>query len=239
MNVPLFLLHLKMSRLALTSWALALLVFGALSVFWSPGIAEQETAFLPYPTLGSLPIYLVLYALIFGSGCLARRPSDDLLLILGTLPLRRHQIALGKSLFFALAILVLAFVGWASTALAGVTVEANPNVGYMAISVSIGFLLVLAVYSYTLMISAWCSTQGSAFAFSALATFIAYLMNVIGSSYEGLSWLADISIFHYYDPVQLMHDGVVRWPGIAILAGITLGGHAIALTIFARRDLSV
>lgn len=239
MNVPLLLLHLKMSRLALASWALVLLVFAALSVFWTPGIAEQETVFLPYPTLGSVTIYLVLYALIFGSGCLAHRVSDDLLLILGTLPLRRHQIALGKSLFFALALLGLAGVGCFSTALAGEIVETDLKVGYLAISVSIGFLLVLAVYSYTLMISAWCSTQGTALAFSTLATFIAYLINVIGSSYEGMSWLADISIFHYYDPVQLMHDGVVRWPGIAILVGIILGGHAVALAIFARKDLSV
>ena len=239
MNVPLFLLHLKMSRLALASWALALLVFGALSVFWAPGIAEQETAFLPYPTLGSVPIYLVLYALIFGSGCLARRLSDDLLLILGTLPMRRHQIALGKSMFFALALLGLVLVGWFSTAVAGGIVESDLKVGYLTISTSIGLLLVLAVYSYTLMISAWCSTQGSALAFSALATFIGYMMNVIGSSYEGMSWLADMSIFHYYDPVQLMQDGVVRWPAIAILAGITVGGHAIALAIFSRRDLSV
>ena len=239
MNIRLFLLHLKMSRLALSSWALALLAFGALSAFWAPGIAERQTALLPYPTLGSLPIYLVLYALIFGSGCLARRPSDDLLLILGTLPLRRHQIALGKSVFFILALLGLALVGWASTALAAEIVEADVNVAYLAISISIGLLLVLAVYSYTLIISAWCSTQGSALAFSALATFIAYMMNVIGSSYQDMSWLADISIFHYYDPVQLMQDGVVRWPGIAILAGIILGGHAIALAIFSRRDLSV
>lgn len=239
MSVPLFLLQLKMSRLALSSWALALLVFGALSVFWTPGIAEQQTTFLPYPTLGSLPIYLVVYALIFGSGCLARRPSDDWLLILGTLPLRRHQIALGKSVFFALALLALALVGWVSTALAGEIVEADFNLGHLAISASIGFLLVMAVYSYTQIASAWCSTQGSALALSALATFIAYLANVIGSSYEGMYWLADISIFHYYDPVQLMQDGVVRWPGIAILAGITLGGHAVALAIFGRRDLSI
>ena len=239
MNVPLFLLHLKMSRLALVSWALALLVFGALSVFWAPGIAEAETAFLPYPTLGSGTIYLVLYALIFGSGCLAHRLSHDLLLVLGTLPLRRCEIALGKSLFFALALMGLAFVGWVSTALAAEIVDADLNVSYLAVSVSIGVLLVLAVYSYALMASAWCSTQGGALALSALATFIFYLANVIGSSYEGLSWVADISIFHYYDPAQLMQNGTVEWLGLGILAGIVIGGHVIALAIFARRDLPV
>ena len=239
MNVQLFLLHLKMSRLALSSWALALLVFGALSVFWTPGIAEQETTFLPYPTLGSLPIYLVIYALIFGSGCLARRPSDDLLLILGTLPLRRRQIAIGKSVFFTLATVGLGFVGWASTALAGEIVEADFNMVNLAVSVSMGVLLALAVYSYSLLASAWCSTQGTALALSTLATFIAYIANVIGSGYEGMSWLADISIFHYYDPVQLMQNATVDWLNIAVLAGVVLGEHVIALAIFARRDLSV
>lgn len=238
MNVSLFLLQLKMSRIALSSWALALLVFGALAVFWSPGIAEQGTSLLPYPTLGSLPIYLVFYALLFGAGCLARRPSDDMLLILATLPLRRRQIVIGKSVFFVLAIVGLALVGWASTALAAKIVEADLNASHLAVSISIGVLLVLAVYSYTLMVSAGCATQGSALALSALATFSSYLLNVIGSSYAGLYWLADISIFHYYDPVQLMQDGVVRWPAIAILAGITVGGHAVALATFARRDLS-
>lgn len=239
MNAPLFLLHAKMSSLALASWALALLAFGALSVFWAPGIAERGTAFLPYPTLGSLPVYLVLYALIFGSGCLTRRLSDDLLLILATLPLRRSQIALGKSLFFALALFGLAFVGWASTALAAEIVEADVNVSYLAISVAVGALLVLAVYSYTLVASASSSTQASALALSALATLIAYLANVIGSGYQDLSFLADISIFHYYDPAALLQNGTVEWRDIGILGGIVIGGHAIALTIFARRDLAV
>ena len=239
MNVPLFLLHLKMSRLALSSWALALLIFGALSVFWTPGITEQETTFLPYPTLGSLPIYLVLYALIFGSGCLTRRPTDDLLLILGTLPLRRRQIALGKSVFFVLALLGLAFVGWASTALATEIVEVDLNLAHLAVSVSMGVLLVFAVYSYTLVASAWCSTQRSALALSITVTFVSYLANVIGSSYQDMSWLADISIFHYYDPGRLMQNVTVDWLDMGVLAGTVLGGHMTALLIFARRDLSV
>lgn len=239
MNAPLFLLQAKMSSLALASWGLALLAFGALSVFWAPGIAERETVFLPYPTLGSLPIFLVLYALIFGSGCLTRRFSDDLLLILGTLPLRRSQIVLGKSLFFTLALLALAFVGWASTALAADIVEADVNISYLALSFAVGSLLVLAVYSYTLVASASCSTQGSAIALSALATLAAYLANIIGYSYQGMSSLASISIFHYYDPVMLSQNGTVDWQDIGILGGIAIGGHAVALTIFARRDLAI
>ena len=239
MNVPLFFLHFKMNRLALVSWALGLMVFGALSVFWAPSVTEQKTTLLPYPTIGSLPVYLVLYALLFGSGCLARRPSDDLLLILGTLPLHRFQIALGKSLFFVLAFLALVIVGWASTILAGEIVEADLNMANLAISVSIGSLLVFAVYSYTLLASSWCSTQRNALALSALATLAAYLANIVGSSYKGLWWLADISIFHYYDPARLVQDGTVDLLGVGILAGIIIGGHAIAMTIFARRDLSV
>ena len=138
-----------------------------------------------------------------------------------------------------MAIVGLGFVGWASTALAGEIVEADLNMVNLAVSVSMGVLLALAVYSYSLLASAWCSTQGSALALSTLATFIAYIANVIGSGYEGMSWLADISIFHYYDPVQLMQNAAVDLLNIAVLAGVVLGGHVIALAIFARRDLSV
>ena len=84
-----------------------------------------------------------------------------------------------------------------------------------------------------------CSNQRTSLALAAVITFIAYLAEVIGSGYEELNWLASVSIFHYYDPSELLQSGTVDWMGIGILGGIVVGGHLAALAIFARRDLSV
>ena len=234
------LLHLnfKMSRLALVSWALALFVLGALSVFWVPEMPAYGPAHLPLPATGSLVFYLIVYALIFSSGCLSNNQRDNMLLTLGTLPLRRRHTALGKSMFFALAVAGLAFVGWASSALAVAIVEADISIERLAIATAVGYLLVMAVFSYTLITSAWCSSQRTSLALATIATFAAYLAEVIGSGYEGLKLLASVSIFHYYDPSKLLHSGTVDWMGIGILGGIVVGGHLAALAIFARRDLS-
>ena len=232
-------LHFKMSRLALVSWALALFTLGTLSVFWVPEMPAYGPADLSLPATGSLVFYLVIYALIFSSGCLSNNQRDNMLLTLGTLPLRRRHTALGKSMFFALAVAGLAFVGWASSALAVAIVEADISIERLALSTAVGYLLVMTVFSYTLIASAMCSNQRTSLALAAVITFIAYLAEVIGSGYEGLNWLASVSIFHYYDPSELLHSGTVDWMGIGILGGIVVGGHLAALAIFARRDLSV
>ena len=239
MNVRLLLLHFKMSRLALVSWALALFVLGALSVFWVPELPAYGPAHLPMPAIGSLVFYLLVYALIFSAGCLSNNQRDNMLLTLGTLPLRRRQTAFGKSAFFALAVAGLAFIGWGSSALAVTIVEADINIDRLAISTAVGYLLVMAVFSYTLIASAASSNQRTALALATVITFAAYLAEVIGSGYEGLKWLASASIFHYYDPSELLQDGTVDLLGIGVLGGIVVGGHLAALAIFARRDLAV
>ena len=147
-------LHFKMSRLALVSWALAMFTLGALSVFWVPEMPAYGPAHLPLPAVGSLVFYLVVYALIFSSGCLSNNQRDNMLLTLGTLPLRRRHTALGKSMFFALAVAGLAFVGWASSALAVAIVEADISIERLALSTVVGYLLVMTVFSYTLIASA-------------------------------------------------------------------------------------
>ena len=180
MNVRLLLLHFKMSRLALVSWALALFVLGALSVFWVPELPAYGPAHLPMPAIGSLVFYLAV-----------------------------------------------------------TIVEADINIERLAISTAVGYLLVMAVFSYTLIASAASSNQRTALALATVITFAAYLAEVIGSGYEGLKWLASASIFHYYDPSELLQDGTVDLLGIGVLGGIVVGGHLAALAIFARRDLSV
>ena len=100
----------------------------------------------------------------------------------------------------------LAFVGWASSALAVAVIEADIRIERLALSTAVGYLLVMTVFSYTLIASAMCSNQRTALALTAVITFIAYLAEVIGSGYEGLKWLASASIFHYYDPSELLQE---------------------------------
>lgn len=239
MTSRLLFLHFKMSRLALVAWALVLFILGTLSAFWIPEQQSLSPAHLPMPAVGSFVLYLIVYALIFSSGCLSNNQRDNMLLTLGTLPLRRRHTALGKSMFFALAVAGLAFIGSGSSVVAAEIVEMEINIGRLALLTAVGYLLVLTVYSYTLIGSAWCSNQRTALAIAAVPTFLAYLAEVIGSGYEGLNWLASISIFHYYDPSELLQEGTVDWMGLGILGGIIVGGHLAALFIFARRDLSV
>ena len=200
-------LHFKMSRLALVSWALALFVLGAFSVFRVPEMPAYGLAHLPsarHRFSCLLPHSLCPDLLV---RLLVQQPERrHVLLTLGTLPLRRRHTALGKSMFFALAVAGLAFVGWASSALAVAIVEADISIERLALSTAVGYLLVMTVFSYTLIASAMCSNQRTSLALAAVITFIAYLAEVIGSGYEGLKWLASASIFHYYDPSELLQE---------------------------------
>ena len=236
MNLRLLQLNLRMSRLALSSWALGLFLYGTLSVFL---VSDDRQTFLPQPYPGSFVLYLVIYALIFASGCLARRQSDNMLLTLGSLPINRRRIAIEKSAFFALSVVVLAAIGLVGSILGAGIVEADIDIAHLAILTAIGCLLVMAVFSYTLIAAVACANRSTALALVVLATLGAYLAETIGSGYEGLQWLARISIFHYYDPAMLLANGNPDWQGIGILVGLVIAGHAAALAVFARRDLTI
>src|SRR5699024_3032847 len=67
----------------------------------------------------------------------------------------------------------------------------------------VGFLLFVAIGSYSLLISALFNDERNAFALALGITFIFYALDMVGKIVIELDWLRNISLFSLYEPGQI------------------------------------
>ena len=64
-----------------------------------------------------------------------------------------------------------------------------------------------------------------------------YLANVIAKLTPGLGWIAGLSAFDYFDVKALIDTGIYPAGDSLLYLAVALGGWALALLAFRRRDL--
>ena len=70
-------------------------------------------------------------------------------------------------------------------------------------------------------------------------TIALYLLNFIGESVKSVRWVRYASIFHYYNPANVLDSGSVPWIDVAVLAGVGIASIAVAAWIFQHRDINL
>jgi len=65
-----------------------------------------------------------------------------------------------------------------------------------------------------------------------------YLLQVAASVWDGLTGLAAVSLFHHFDSIALIDDGVFPTADFALLVAVAAAGWILALFAFRRRDLA-
>lgn len=186
-----------------------------------------------------LPVFVGIYAVIFGSGSIAREMEQG---ILGTLlcqPLRRYKLLFAKSIAFVWVLVLLGLISWGAVMAAVVIVDIETSVGNIALAHAIGFLLVLAIFSYSVLISSLFPQSRNALTIAALVTFASYMLNFMSPTFDSVSWFENGSIFHFYQPFDLLTDAEMNWAGIGVYSGIIVGSHITGLAVFLRRDIRV
>ena len=111
--------------------------------------------------------------------------------------------------------------------------------------------LVFAVCGATMWLSALGRYRWRVLGLAVLIALVQFIMNLVGLMWDQARWLCPLSIFHYYQPQQVIlhHDWCVNlseWNGgshlllvpmPAVLFGIGLVGYGLARLTFCRRDL--
>ena len=237
MSLSLYLLNLKLSRLALLGWCLVLGFYAILVVYLYSSIRDaddlvahlielplqvrsaiglsQETMESVFPD-GQLsfdgalatnylvwwPIFVGIYAIIFGTGTVAREAEQG---VLGTLmyqPLRRYKFLLSKSAAYVSILIALGVISWGAVAAAVVVVDIQASTTNIALAHAMGILLVLAIFSYSMLISSLFLHPRSALAIAYVITFASYMLYFMLPSFDSVDWLAKGSIFYYYQPFR-------------------------------------
>ena len=183
------------------------------------------------------PVFVGIYAILVGSAAVAGDIESGVTNILLCQPLRRYTFLLSKTWAFFLVLSVLGVISWGAAMAAVVVNDIDVSVANMAIAHAVGLLLVLAIFSYSMMASAIFVRTRSALGMAALVTFAFYMLNFMAPSFGEAGWLQNGSLFYFYQPFELLSDADVNWAGIATYSGIVIGSHLVALYAFQKRDL--
>jgi ABC-2 type transport system permease protein len=112
--------------------------------------------------------------------------------------------------------------------------------------------LVFAISGITMMLSACGRSRWRAIGFGVLIALVMFIANVLGQLWDGAAFVRPFSVFYYYQPQKIMLRG--EWtadlgkvwgdglpvgpvPAVGVLFAVGGVGYAIALYVFARRDL--
>ena len=185
-----------------------------------------------------IPVFVGIYALVVGSGVIGREMSQGVIGTLLSLPLRRYKYILSKSLAFTILLVALGTVSWGAVVAAATIIDVEVSRGNMALALTIGFLLVLAIFSYSLLISTLLVQPRSALVAAVLVTFVLYMLNFMAPAYNKAGWLENGSLFHFYQPFSLVSGAGVSWAGLGVYGGVIIFAHLASIGIFLRRDIT-
>ena len=113
----------------------------------------------------------------------------------------------------------------------------RPSIGLvLSLAASLGAVL-LCWAGVTLALAAGARRRAVAGAEAGALALTAYLLDYLGRAWEPASGVSRLSPFHYYEPMTMIFGGSLNARHIAVLLTIALGGAAIGIVTFARRDV--
>jgi len=113
----------------------------------------------------------------------------------------------------------------------------RPSIGLvLSLAASLGAEL-LCWAGVTLAIAAGARRRAGAGAEAGALALTAYLLDYLGRAWEPARGVSRLSPFHYYEPMTMILGGSLNARHIAVLLTIALGGAAVGVATFARRDV--
>ena len=189
------------------------------------------------------PIYLVLMcavAVATASGAVAREVERKTILYVLTRPVSRTRFLLEKVAATLLALAVLAALGLGAMILVTALLGYAGGVDWMPfvwITVN-AFLLFAAISAIATAASSMGSAGGPVIAAGAGVSLASYFIDFLAGLWAAAEPVGPVSLFHYYNPSDVLLGGGIPWFGMGVLLAVTALGYAVALVVFNRRDIS-
>lgn len=219
--------------------------FRALFMGRNPLVGQDELAryaqFLYLEWLAfSLPLAVTLYALFGCGGAIAREADQGTLDLLLAQPVSRAALVLSKYVGFLVGLgLVLGVTALVQLGLERMVadVPALPA-GRVLGAGLLAWLLGAAFGGLALVSSAlWLDGRRALGAAGGLLFFM-WLARVAGVLSERAEPVANLSLFYHWEVLGLLVEGTVPWGLAAAYAVTALGGVALAVWLFHRRELA-
>jgi ABC-2 type transport system permease protein len=191
-----------------------------------------NTQFLSYGA-----ITFAIYAVIHGSAAIAREAEKGTLDLVLSQPIRRSQFVISRGMVFVISSAILA-LATALTLIAGLAVIGETtDIPRLLLTIFQAWLVALAVAGYSFAFSCLFLSTAKAGAAAGLLTTVFYAIDIVARTVASVSWLGNLSLFHFYEPQHVLDTGGLSWVGIVVCGGVTIGAMAAAAVIFQRRDI--
>lgn len=187
--------------------------------------------------LSWMPLLLGVYAVVYCGGLVSKEAERGTLDVLLSQPLERSAFLASKFAGFATLAFVAMLFSFLSILIGSSFIDGGVDALNLASIHGIGLLLVLAIAGYSTLASCVFLDPGKSLAVAGLATALSYFANIAGVGVSGLGWLKNLSLFHYYDSLQVIAVGNVNWTGVVVYAAVLAATLAASWGIFRRKDL--
>ena len=210
----------------------------ALQAFIGDVDIASGTGFVTAEFFSWIPILLVVYAIIQGSGVLAGEESNGTLDLLLAQPISRMRLFIEKTasiLVGTLAILLLILPGWV---IPYSSVEIDVGLGRLIVATVAMAPLVLAFAALALLAGTVMATRREASMAVAVLAVVSFFVNSIGIASDVLEPLRPASLFYYFHSDRIVASGV-DLVGVAVLLGTAIVATGLAAIMFQKRDIGV
>ena len=181
----------------------------------------------------------IIVAIVLPGRHVAGEIEKGTLELLFSLPIKRSAVVLSLWVFSGMALLGLVIGGWMGSGVGlWLFPEARsvPIVGIAKAGLNL-WLLMFAISSYTLLISAYAREGGQATLRAAGLTLFFFFLNTIAIFWPTIDFLGMFSIFYYHKPQLVMMDASVLGRNVAVLVGVILVCGTLAIRQVNRRDI--
>lgn len=187
--------------------------------------------------LSWMPLLLGVYAVVYCGGLVSKEAERGTLDALLSQPLQRSTFLVSKFTAFATLAAGITLISFTSIGLGAAVIDGEIDTTNLLAIHAVGLLLVLSIAGYSTLASCLFLDPGKSLAVAGLLTALSYFANIIGVGITGLSWLKNLSLFHYYDSLQVIAAGNVNWTGVVVYTAVLSATLTASWAIFRRKDL--
>lgn len=200
-------------------------------------IATPE-GFLSVEFFSWIPILLVVYAIIQGTGATAGEESSGTLDLLLAQPVSRMRMVASKTVAVVTGAALIIAIGYLGFVVSIPLVDIDVTLADTAVASANMLPVTLFFFGLSLWLGTVAPNRAMAVGGAIAVATAAYFLNAIATGVESLDPLKYASPFYYYGAGLPLVEGV-NWWHVALLLGIAAGFVALALKAFDGKDIGV
>ncbi len=185
-----------------------------------------------------IPILLIVYTIIQGTGAIAGEEGSGTIDLLMSQPITRANMAIQKTVAITIGAALIAGFGLLGFLLSVPFVDINLSLKGCAMASANMLPIALLYYALSLWFGSVLPNRTYAAGAATGLTTAGYFLNTIATAVHSLSWLKYASPFYYYGAGQPLVSGF-DWPHVGLLLGIAALFVALTVRSFSRRDITI